>query len=323
MIKEEDQSTRNESVLSIHGFILQILQRLHIQPRLATRPSSLDTDLPSLEPPTKRRRLASSPAPSPAPRPGQGLPPSSHSPPPPSGQEPPPSSHPPLRWAAQVPLGTRQSCADLTATARRFASELLELEFEERRNNRLLRTRLRSEDVRLLVPFLFSDVFGHGGRERIYALIDELSTHGEEAQPPTSGAQAADRAADPTLLPAVRAFFSTYSQWHQGEVEHARVYPMILQSLRSYQLYVAFARLRTIASGPDGGELRDFLAGQGFHQSRGVDVRTCILRYLCRELGMSAGQLNNALQAQLGIYHFVKEFGPGILVLLPKVASYR
>lgn len=186
-----------------------------------------------------------------------------------------------------------------------------------------MHTRLKAEDVRVLVNFLFSDVFGDGCRERIFALIDELKTTPEEAEPLTSGVLAASRAADPKLLPEVRAFFSTYSTWHQGEIEHSKVYPMILQSIRSYQLYVAFAQLRTIATGPRGNEFRDFLANEGFYQSRGVDIRTCILRYLCRELNMSTGQLNNTLQAQLGIYYFVQEFGPGVLVLLPKVASYR
>jgi hypothetical protein len=234
-----------------------------------------------------------------------------------------PNPKPSLQWVARVPISAALGCEDLTAAARQFADELLEAEFEERRNNRLLRTQLKAEDVRLLVTFLFSDVFGDGCRERIYALIDELTTGSEAAGPLSSGVLASSQAADPKLLPEVRAFFATYSTWHQGEVEQSKIYPTILQSIHSYQLYVAFARLRTIAAGPDGHQLRDFLAQQGFCQSRGVDIRTCILRYLCRELQMPANRLNNALQAQLGIYYFVKEFGPGVLVLLPKVASYR
>jgi hypothetical protein len=106
-------------------------------------------------------------------------------------------------------------------------------------------------------------------------------------------------------------------------VEQSQVYPLILHSIRSYQLYLAFARLRAIAAGEDGDQLRAFLAAQGFTQSRGVDVRTCILRYLGRELEMPLGRLHNTLQAQLGVYHVVQEFGPGVLVLLPRIAPHR
>lgn len=48
-----------------------------------------------------------------------------------------------------------------------------------------------------------------------------------------------------------------------------------------------------------------------------------ILRYLCQELGLATGQLNNLLQSQQGISPLVDKFGSGILVLLPKVASHR
>jgi hypothetical protein len=350
--EEEDQSTRNEAIHNVHGFMLQVFKRLDIQPQLPAHRQPLEEDeLSALEPRAKRRRLSpdpatSTPTPMPMPRPLEDRPLEDRpledrpledrpledrpledrpdSPPRPStGASISPNPKPSLQWVARVPISAALGCEDLTAAARQFADELLEAEFEERRNNRLLRTQLKAEDVRLLVTFLFSDVFGDGCRERIYALIDELTTGSEAAGPLSSGVLASSQAADPKLLPEVRAFFATYSTWHQGEVEQSKIYPTILQSIHSYQLYVAFARLRTIAAGPDGHQLRDFLAQQGFCQSRGVDIRTCILRYLCRELQMPANRLNNALQAQLGIYYFVKEFGPGVLVLLPKVASYR
>lgn len=201
------------------------------------------------------------------------------------------------RWVAQVPISPGQSCDELTRTAQGFAGSLLAETFRDRKGHRAVETQLRREDIRLLVNFFFADVFGDGSRQRVYALIDELATSHDKEESLSSGILAAQRANDPTLLPEVRAFFSVYSTWHQGEVEQSQVYPLILHSIRSYQLYLAFARLRAIAAGEDGDQLRAFLAAQGFTQSRGVDVRTCILRYLGRELEMPLGRLHNTLQA--------------------------
>jgi hypothetical protein len=211
----------------------------------------------------------------------------------------------------------------LTISAKTFASGLLAQTFRERKNNREIETTLRVEDVRLLVSFFFSDVFGDGARQRLYQLIDELSADHTTTADPSPSDLAAQQVANASLLPEVRNFFAVYSTWHQGEVEETRLYPVIMQTIRSHQLYLAFAQLRATASGPHGHALRSFLAEQGFTQSRGVDIRTCILRYLSHELRTPLGRLNNVLQAQLGIYHIVQQFGPGVLVLLPRVASYR
>lgn len=216
-----------------------------------------------------------------------------------------------------------RTCEDLTAAAAEFGQRLAELRFDERKNNKPVKTALMPDDVKTLVHFFFHDVFGLGCRERIYTLIDELGNEDKQGDELGSGVLASQRAIDTTLIPEVRAFFTKYSCWHKGEIDHSKIYPVILQTIRAYELYVSFVTLREMTSGDSGSQLRKFLADQGFCQSRGVDIRTCILRYLCRELNMTPTQLNNTLQAQLGIYSLVQEFGMGILVLLPKVASYR
>ena len=226
-------------------------------------------------------------------------------------------------WKAQVQLTSKHTCEDLTALAVSFGQSLEELQFEERKNNKPIKTTLALDDIKNLVQFFFHDVFGLPCQERIYKLMDELSSEDRAVDQINPGAIATERATDIALLPEVRVFFSKYSSWHRGEVDTSKIYPIVLQTIRAYELYASFVTLREAASSSSGTQLRQFLANKGFIQSRGVDIRTCILRYLCQELNMTSTQLNNTLQAQLGIYSLVQEFGPGILVLLPKVASYR
>jgi hypothetical protein len=226
-------------------------------------------------------------------------------------------------WKAEVQLTSDRTCEDLTAAAAAFGQRLAELQFDERKNNKPIKTSLMPDDIEMLVHFFFHDVFGPPCRDRIYKLIDELTSNAASADEHSSAMIAAQRAMDTTLIPEVRLFFSRYSSWHKSEVDTSKIYPIVLQTIRAYELYVSFMSLRETAASESGSQFRQFLAEKGFSQSRGVDIRTCILRYLCQELNMTHTQLNNILQAQLGIYSLVQAFGVGILVLLPKVASYR
>lgn len=110
-----------------------------------------------------------------------------------------------------MPARSGQSLEVLTISARCLASNLLAQTFRERKNNRETETTLRVEDVRLLVNFFFSDVFGDGARQRFYQLIDKLSADGRSATNPSSSDPAQQQVANPSLLPEVRNFFAVYS----------------------------------------------------------------------------------------------------------------
>jgi hypothetical protein len=184
---------------------------------------------------------------------------------------------------------------------------------------------LSETDISALVYFFFHDVFGSQCQKRIYELLDEIAIKEGRKAPPNhvAASQRADQRALDTKLPLeVRTFFSRYSTWQKGET-NTLAQDTTMQTIRSYDLYSSWQALRDIASGDECSKLRQFLVSQGFEQSVGVDIRSCILRYLSRELDVSRNSLNNHLQNQSGIYYLVQEFGKGILVLLPKVAAYR
>jgi hypothetical protein len=155
----------------------------------------------------------------------------------------------------------------------------------------------------------------------MFALFDEIVSQDQNTSPAVS--LAAHKANDEAILPEMQAFFSTYARWHAAEEKHTQIMPEIATTIRAFELYRAFFQLREKASGPHGGELRAFLAAQGFSTSIGRDVRSCILKYLARELDISSSQLSNTLQAYQGIFLMAQQFGKGILILLPKGASHR
>lgn len=321
ILHDKDELQREKDIWSIQSFLSEI----EFYPDTGSkRPRECDTPEPQSTPPSalsdrpiKRLRIlptaplsqALRTTPSESSRPSQATPYT--------------ADPQPAQWVTKVPIGPQQSCEELMQTVQRFKDSILAERFQERKSNRAVQTQLRDKDAQLLVNFFFTDVFGDGARQRIYALVDEMASSQHEEPSLSPGRLAAQRASDQSLLPEVRAFFSVYSTWYQSEVEVSKVYTVILHSIRSYHLYLGFAQLRAIAVGPKSKQLRSFLAEQGFTQSRGVDIRTCILRYLSHELDIPLGRLNNTLQAQLGIYYIVQVFGPGVLVLLPRIAPYR
>ncbi|KAH8802737.1 hypothetical protein F5884DRAFT_756050 [Xylogone sp. PMI_703] len=189
---------------------------------------------------------------------------------------------------------------------------------QKKKNGVIVHTQLQPGEIEMLVKFFFHDVFGEGFQERLYRLVDETQAESSVENADDAGVLAEKHAQDVTLFPEVRTFFQRYSTWHRKEREITNIIPSIQQALNAYNLYLSWAELREKAGRPDGSELRDFLAEQGFRQSQGVDMRTCVLRYLCKMLNVTRNQLSNNLHAQVGIHHMVHTFGLGILVFLPK-----
>jgi hypothetical protein len=224
-------------------------------------------------------------------------------------------------WTAQIGITPEYSCQLVTHTAARFQQQIQSLQICEKRNNTLVISQVNPADITSLAQFFFDDTFGASCQKRIFALFDEIDYRAELAKKPHS--IATQKAEDQTLLPEVQAFFSTYAQWHIEEEKQAYIAPIIASTIRSFELYQSFFQLREKAAGPQGDELRAFLASKGFSTSVGRDIRSCILKYLSQELGIISGQLNNTLQAYQAIFQLAQQFGKGILVLLPKVASHR
>jgi hypothetical protein len=224
-------------------------------------------------------------------------------------------------WQASVALTPQFDCAALTAAASRFQYQLQHLQISEKKNNTLVTSQIHPTDITALTRFFFHDVFGEGCQKRMFSLLDALVQESQNHK--STATLAAERASDSTLPSEVQDFFADYSRWHIGEVKHVGVRPTVANTLRSFELYNSFFQLREKAAGPSGQQLQEFLKVQGFSRSVGVDIRTCILKYLSRELDITTSQLNNALQAQQGIFQLAQQFGKGILVLLPKVASHR
>ena len=224
-------------------------------------------------------------------------------------------------WQASVALTPRYGCSAVNAAAARFYQELQCLQINEKKNNVLVTSQIHLADITTLTRFFFHDVFGAGCQKRMFLLLDAIALQNPHHK--STATIAAEKATDTTLPTEVQVFFADYSRWHMEEAKHVGIESTVANTVRSFELYNSFFQLREKAVGPAGGQLQEFLREQGFTTSVGVDIRTCILKYLSRELHIAPGQLNNALQAQQGIFQLAQQFGKGILVLLPKIASHR
>jgi hypothetical protein len=195
------------------------------------------------------------------------------------------------------------------------------LQVTEKKNNSLITSQIHPANIPVLLEFFFHNTFGEACQKRMFTLFDEIASQDQVSVPTAS--LAVQKAKDETLLPEMQAFFSTYARWHVEEEKRTQIMPEIASTIRAFELYDAFFQLREKAAGPKGDELRAFLAVQGFSTSVGRDVRSCILKYLARELDITSSQLSNTLQAYQPFFLLAQQFGRGILVLLPKGASHR
>jgi hypothetical protein len=317
LIIDEDPAVRDEAAVYIHQVFLEIARELHIKP--PTRPSLQPRDVnlnasqvdtgSTAEPAPKRQRTST-----------EWLPSTSSSTTPLDVV----TTTLPAALVAGASITPEYRREDLSAIGKKFLQDLLRHRFGPKRNKGQP-NHISGPDAQKLVDFYFSDVFGDGSRQRIYSLIDELSTEREAATCPVgSGVLAANLSRDSTLPSEFRNFFLCYSNWQQFKaLNHTEAYPMMvmmLRTIRSYELYSSLQRLRTAVVGSEAGGLHAFLARQGFPRSHGVGFRTCFLQYICRELNIPTDQLNKILCSQFEcmIEHLVKGFGEGILVLLPQ-----
>lgn len=199
-----------------------------------------------------------------------------------------------------------------------FQQQLLQLEITEKKSNQVVTSHINSAFAETLVQFFFKNTFGDPCQTRILQLVDEINEREMSAVP-----IAEEKAVDPNLLPELREFFSSYTLFKATEKKQDTVQE-IAQTIRGYELYRSFVNLKEKAAGEDGEELRAFLEAQGLATQQGRGVQTCILMYLTRVLQRrDKDELSTQLQRYQGVYLLAKQFGKGILVLLPKGATHR
>lgn len=199
-------------------------------------------------------------------------------------------------------LNAQTTSAGLKKASEDFDSLLRQLQFQEKKKGFAL-PRLTESEVNDLVSFFFHDLFGDPCQQHIFNILD----HGAAVLGGPLFPEAAPRPA--SLSSKVEGFLRSYPRWNSHS------------AIQCYDLYLIWQTLRDHTTEDERQTLRTFLVSRGLKESRGCDIRTCLLDYLAQELQISRSSLNNHLQNQTAVDHLVREFGLGILVLLPKVAT--
>ncbi|PBP21468.1 hypothetical protein BUE80_DR007700 [Diplocarpon rosae] len=201
-----------------------------------------------------------------------------------------------------------------------FQKRLSQMEITEKRSNQIIVSHISAAFTNTLIQFFFDNTFGNPCRARILELVDQINNR--EGTAGSAIAIAQDKALDNRLLPEVQEFFSTFALYQAQERKLDLIHE-IARTIRGFELYQAFMKLKEKAAGEDGEQLRAFLETQGLTTKQGRDIRSCILTYLTRMLKIDKEALSTQLQKHQGVYLLERQFGKGILVLLPKGAAGR
>jgi hypothetical protein len=87
------------------------------------------------------------------------------------------------------------------------------------------------------------------------------------------------------------------------------------QMVSSINLLCEYEALTEKAQNKDR-DLINHLREQGYCTARGIDWRSCIIKYLTKCLNIRTDKLKDTCQTAKGIKELTQHFGPGIFVLL-------
>lgn len=222
-----------------------------------------------------------------------------------------------------IALGPTTSIQDLELIQYRFIKLLgdLTLSIKKPNTNVIENVKLTKDEISTMVQFLFHDIFGLGGHQRVAGLISFLQKR-QDGGDPGVAERALALSTSKDIPDDFRTFFKYYSKAHLTARKEISPYDNILSLVYRYSGYNSFLTLGRNARENPAQHLA-FMESQGISLARGQGHSTIIITFLSRALGLQRTQLHNFLSQSRGIHLLVSVFGEGILVLLPPSASNR
>lgn len=197
-----------------------------------------------------------------------------------------------------------------------FYQQLAQLQVEVRVKNNLVIQRFTTEEATEITNFFFDDMTGPKALERLCGLITEYTAPSDAGMTPSIVAKAETLAQDTDMPMCFREFYdylarsSMYSFRSRSALETFRWTESNLTLLEKYLDLITKIDERDPS-------LISKIQASGFHTGRGVDWRTCTLRFLASSLGWSPNPLRVRCTQTQGVALIVQHFGVGITTVLP------
>lgn len=216
---------------------------------------------------------------------------------------------------AEITLSISETCTvtDLTRIRKAFYDELLSV----------LDADPKAEEVALhFTSFFFEEVMGRSCLERLVRFCKGYSTHTAKEMDAGAVRRLLVLASDRTNPASVRKVYSTL---HGQETSRAHKSPLVQhldQLLYARRLSVDYRTLLDELEGGDS-DLIEFFAKQGFEPKPGHGWASVVVDLIVHQSGVARGAFNNTYERSKGVDQLVKQFGEGILPLLPPGSMNR
>ncbi len=226
---------------------------------------------------------------------------------------------------AKMTLGVTPEFDIPTVTALRdeFCQAVSKLRMTIMKNKKMYKNqRFKAEEVAEITNLFFSELMGSKGLNRVASIVRQYQIK-EEGEGHRGAGQKAHILADDTSIPqAVRWYFGAFSEVESKKLSQQSALFAFYQMQANLTLLQRFNLLREEVASPDS-EVRDFLRAQGFQTARSIRWVSVVVQYIMHSLEISKNEVWNTSQAALSLQELAREFGNGILPLIPSTSVRR
>jgi hypothetical protein len=206
-----------------------------------------------------------------------------------------------------------------------FLLELRQLVYTIRKNNKPVQEKFSEDECIDIANFFFSEVMGPSSLSRLSHLIQcYMQADPESGLDRGVAVRAQELSKDASAPTPLRRFFRAFGDAVAGHTTStstttlSSLYKMV-HSIKLAKFYEALTReIRK----PDG-HLRPWLRQQNYRPHKGATWTTMVIQYVTDALSTPAHVWKGTCQTAIGVQGLQKEFGNGILTLLPITAMRK
>jgi hypothetical protein len=235
---------------------------------------------------------------------------------------PPAASSRPTLQPLRLGLTPDMTADELMGHREEFLLELRQLVYTIRKNNEPVQEKFSEDECIDIANFFFSEVMGPSSLSRLSHLIQYYMQVDPEFRLDRGVAVRAQLLSQNTSAPTpLRQFFRAFGNVMAGHTTLTTILSSLYKMVHSIKLVKFYLALIREIYKPDG-HLRSWLKEQNYQPQKGATWMMVLIQYVTDALDTPAHVWNGTCQMGIGIQGLQKEFGNGILTLLP-IATMR
>jgi hypothetical protein len=206
---------------------------------------------------------------------------------------------------------------DLMRYRANFLTELRQLVYTIRKDNKPVRAQFSEHECVDIANFFFYEVMGPSSLGRLTHLVQYyMQVNTETGLDRGVGTRAKELSKDHLSPPSLRRFFRAFGKTVTGETSSQTTLSSLYRMANAIKLAKFYTALTTEIRQSDG-RLKSWLIAHNYRPRKGTIWTAVVIRYVSDALSTPAAVWKGTCQTAIGVRSLQKEFGNGVLTLLP------